>query len=334
MSDHPPGHSAEQPSSHPTDDPTDGPDPTRDVTDDADADADIDIDIDIDTAMPADLPAEVDSADGVPAYDTAFGSVTPPAHSWVPQRAADQPVHRPPAPPATPRPLRTLDLGALSGSPAVRALGGRLQAWHVVAIAAGLLVPAGIWVGADLADNLEPVARTTVNLPRPRLTVPRTVPLPQSTPTAVSPVPGAAPSLQVPRPTTARPTRSVMATPPPVVKVPAIPVTPVPTDARTIRFESYAAGGARIEVSLSDARHQRYDYPVRTSPLGFETSIDKKVSSSDYYSLRVRLYDPTGSGDRGAVVCRILVDGILVTSQQGRGYANCYISPYYDIQRR
>jgi hypothetical protein len=58
------------------------------------------------------------------------------------------------------------------------------------------------------------------------------------------------------------------------------------------------------------------------------------VSSNDYYSLRVRLHDPTGSGDRAAVACRILVNGIVVTSQQGRGYANCYINPYYDIQRR
>ena len=321
-------------SDHPADHPADHPDPTRDTTGEAASDPEETRSRppSADSATPSDLPAGADSAaDGVPAYDTGFGRETPTAHSWVPQRAGDLPAHHPPLPAG---PVRTLNLGALSGSSAIRALGGRLHAWHVVAIAAGLVVPAGIWVAANVADNLEPVARTTTYVPRPRLSVPRTVALPQSTPTVVRPVPGTSPSPAAPRPTTVRPTRSVMATPPPVVKVPAMPVTPVPTDARTIRFESYAAGGSRIEVSLSDARHQRYDYPVRTSPLAFETSIDKNVSSSDYYSLRVRLYDPTGFGDRGAVVCRIVVDGIVVTSQQGRGYANCYLSPYYDIQRR
>ncbi len=40
-------------------------------------------------------------------------------------------------------------------------------------------------------------------------------------------------------------------------------VTPVPANARTIRFEAYAEKGARIEVSLSDAAHHRYDYPAQ-----------------------------------------------------------------------
>ena len=96
-----------------------------------------------------------------------------------------------------------------------------------------------------------------------------------------------------------------------------IPVTPVPADARTIRFEAYAEKGARIEVSLSDATHQRYDYPAQTAPLAFEVPVDPAATSNDYFSLRVRTAT-RGSG-AGAVTCRTLVDGIVVTSQQGRG---------------
>ncbi|MFM6848706.1 MAG: hypothetical protein ACKOVB_06345 [Terrabacter sp.] len=202
-----------------------------------------------------------------------------------------------------------------------------------MAIVAGLLIPAGFWAVSSLSDDGEPATRATAGPTRIRPTLSRpALPTPSI---VVPPVPGLTPP-PAPGPPSgaATPTRSAQTAPPTIVKVPDIPVTPVPTDAKTIRFESYAAGGARVEVSLSDARHTRYDYPVSTAPVAFETPIGKNVSSNDYYSLRVRLYDPTGSGDRGAVSCRILVDGIVVTSQQGRGYVNCYISPYYDIQRR
>lgn len=284
-------------------------------------------------ASPADLPDPGDDGGdpaGPPAYDSSFGREAPAEPSWVPQRSGAQPTGHAPVrsgPPEVPA-SRTLDL---RGGQAARLLGGRLQAWHVVAIVAGLLIPAGVWAVASLTDD--PLERATTGATRVRPTLSR--PAVPSRSIAVPQLPGVT-SPAAPRPPSGAqaPTRSPRTAPPPIVKVPDIPVTPVPTDARTIRFESYAAGGARVEVSLSDARHTRYDYPVRTAPVAFETPIGKNVSSNDYYSLRVRLYDPTGSGDRGAVSCRILVDGIVVTSQQGRGYANCYISPYYDIQRR
>jgi hypothetical protein len=117
------------------------------------------------------------------------------------------------------------------------------------------------------------------------------------------------------------------------MSVPALPVTPVPTDATTVRFEAYAEKGAGIEVSLSDAGHQPYDYPVQASPMAFETTIDRNVSSNDYVSMRVRIHDPTGSGARGSVSCRVLVDGIVVRTQQARGYVTCHIFPYYEIRR-
>lgn len=326
MSDQPPG-------------PDDHPDPTRDTTGEAAADAPGTVPA-VHSATPDDLPDGPDDSPrqgapaGAPAYDTVFGRETPTEPSWVPQRAGAQPPGQvPPQPgsPTTPN-ARTLDLTRLGGGRATRLLGGRLQVWHVVAIAAGLLVPAGVWAVSSLGDGLDPVARATAGATRVRPTVTRPVTVP---PRSVSlPAGPGATSPPAPRPPSPTSTRSAQTAPPPVVQVPDIPVTPIPTDAKTIRFESYAAGGARVEVSLSDARHTRYDYPVHSAPLAFETPIAKNVSSNDYYSLRVRLYDPTGSGDRGAVSCRILVDGIVVTSQQGRGYANCYISPYYDIQRR
>ena len=302
-------------SDQPSGPPAHHPDPTRDATGDV-------VD-DLGAAGPADLP-------GPPAYDSSFGRETPAEPSWVPQRSGAEPTGHAPSqgrPFAFPAP-RTLDL---SSGPAARLLGGRLQTWHVVAIVAGLLIPAGVWAVASLTDD--PLERATAGATRVRPTLSR--PAAPSRSFAVPQLPGVT-SPTAPRPPsgTPRSTRSAQTSPPAVITVPDIPVTPVPTDARTIRFESYAAGGARVEVSLSDARHTRYDYPVRTAPVAFETPIGTNVSSTDYYSLRVRVYDPTGSGDRGAVSCRILVDGIVVTSQQGRGYANCYISPYYDIQRR
>ncbi|GAB3874978.1 superantigen-like protein SSL4 [Terrabacter terrigena] len=317
-------------SDQPSDPPADHPDPTRDTTGDG-AIGMADAMPPTDPAAPADLPDDADAPAGRPAYDTSFGRETPAEPSWVPQRAGPHPPRTTPPPtgPTTRPGPRTVELG--SGH-AARVLGGRLQTWHVVAIVAGLLVPAGFWALARLGDGLDPVARASAGATRVRPTSSRPVLAPPRS-IVVPPLPGAT-SPPASRPPSALPTRSAQTAPPAIVTVPDIPVTPVPTDARTIRFESYAAGGARVEVSLSDARHTRYDYPVRTAPLAFETAIGKNVSSNDYYSLRVRIYDPTGSGDRGAVSCRILVDGIVLTSQQGRGYANCYVSPYYDIQRR
>ncbi|MGO4599717.1 hypothetical protein [Terrabacter sp. 2RAF25] len=320
MSDHPPGP------------PQDPPDPARDATGNATGDAHGTLPA-VEVATPDDLPDGRDDSPGqrapagAPAYDMVFGRETSAEPSWVPQRSGPPPLGHAPPGPGSPMPpaARTLDLSGRGGGRATRRLGGRLQPWHVVAIAAGLLVPAGFWAVSSLGDGLDPVARATAAATRIRPTVTRPVTVPPRSATLPA-APGAA------SPPT--PTRSAQTAPPRVVKVPDIPVTPIPTDARTIRFESYAAGGARVEVSLSDARHTRYDYPVRNAPFAFETPLAKNASSNDYYSLRVRLYDPAGSGDLGAVSCRILVDGIVVTSQQGRGSTNCYISPYYDIQRR
>ena len=285
------------------------------------------------SADPADLPTATGTPQDVTAYDTTFGLERPPATSWVPQKLGADPAPMPPPPPAPASPpmterLRTVTLPGAAG----RSLGGRLQAWHVVAILVGLLVPLGFWAAMSSVDDFDPVARPAVSVTRNRPVVTRTFPVPTITPL----VPGASPTRSAPGATAkaTTPTRGVMTSPPTLIPVPAVPVTPVPADARTIRFEAYAEKGARIEVSLSDATHQRYDYPAQTAPLAFEVPVRPGATSNDYFSLRVRTSDPTGSGVRGAVSCRALVDGIVVTAQQGQGYATCYISPYFDIQRR
>ncbi len=284
-------------------------------------------------AEPADLPSDAPAPEELTAYDTTFGLEPPPISSWVPPKAGGE-TAEPAASPArlTPPPvgarLRTITVPGAAG----RSLGGRLRAWHVVAIMVGVLVPVGAWAASGLADDFDPITRPALSVTRNRPMVTRSFPVPSSS-TAVR---GANPSPSAPgastRPTT--PTRSVLTSPPTLVPVPALPVTPVPASARTIRFEAYAENGGRIDVSLSDARHQRYDYPAQASPLAFEVPVDPAATSNDYYSLRVRTDDPTGSGVRGAVACRVLVDGIVVITQQGQGYATCYISPYFDIRRR
>ena len=292
------------------------PDPTRDASVAATTDATGTMSA-MGAATPVELPDTPDDVygqgapAGPPAYDTFFGRETPAEPSWVPQRSAAHSLgHVPPQPgPPVPPGPRTVELG---GGHAARLLGGRLQTWHVVAIVLGVLVPIGVWAASGLTDDLDPVARPAVSVTRHRPTATRTTPLP----------------------TAPMPTRSGTMPLPKVVTVPAIPVTPVPANARTIRFEAYAEKGARIEVSLSDAAHHRYDYPAQAAPLAFETPVDPGATNNDYFSLRVRISDPTGSGVTGAVSCRIVVDGVAVTAQQGQDYATCSISPYFDIRRR
>ena len=285
-------------------------------------------------ADPADLPTATSAPEGVTAYDTTFGLQQAPSPSWLPQRAGGQAP--PPGPNVTAAPTVPTSAAARTvtlPSAASRLLGGRLQAWHVVAVVVGLLVPIGFWAATGLADDLDPVARPVVSVTRHRPLVTPTIPLPTIGPVVPGqglPRPGATKSLTVPP----RPSTPAMPLQPTLVTVPGIPVTPVPTNARRIRFETYAENGARIEVSLANARHQRVDFPVQAAPLAFETPVDPGASSSDYYSLRVRISDPTGSGVRGAVSCRVLVDGIVIRTEQGQGYATCSISPYFDIRRR
>ncbi|GAA5032897.1 hypothetical protein GCM10023258_32310 [Terrabacter aeriphilus] len=323
-----------------SDQPSHAPDPTRDTTGEAAEPA---------ASAPHDAPTaeDVPTPGDVPAYDRTFG-LEAAEPSWVPQRADDETAtarkaagaQGTPGTPEAPRDPEgtTTHVGPASGGihrtartitlprPAARLLGGRLRAWHVVAVVVGLFVPLGLWAAIDGADDLDPLSSPARVAPR-RPAVTRTFPTPQ-VPTVTRPTAPTAP-------TGAVPTRGAM-TAPPLVKVPTVPVTPVPTDARTIRFEAQAEGGTRVEVALSDATHQRHDFAAQPAPLAFDVPVPAAVTSKDYFSLRVRAAGAAGttSADRPTVVCRVLVDGVLVTSQQGRGYATCYLSPYYDLRRR
>lgn len=288
--------------------------------------------LDAEPAEPADLPAGAGAAHGVPAYGIDFGVQAPPQPSWVPPKATARESATGATGPWTasaPTLPRTISLGSTLG----RALGGRVQPWHVVAAAAGLLIPVGFVLASSLGSDLGPTDRPAVAVTRYRPVVSPTFPAPSITLVPAQPRSTRTPGASVAVPQTTPTTRSVMTAPPPVIPVPALPVTPVPTDATTVRFEAYAEKGAQIEVSLSDAGYQPYEYPVQTSPLAFEVTVDANVSSNDYVSMRVRIHDPAGSGARGSVSCRVLVDGIVVRTQQGRGSATCHIMPYYEIRR-
>jgi hypothetical protein len=102
-----------------------------------------------------------------------------------------------------------------------------------VAIVAGLLIPAGVWAVSSLTDD--PLERATAGATRVRPPVSRTAVTSRSI--AVPQLPGVTSPLAPRPPSGTPPTRSAQTAPPTIVKVPDIPVTPVPTDARTIRFE-------------------------------------------------------------------------------------------------
>src|SRR5262245_38573759 len=100
---------------------------------------------------------------------------------------------------------------------------------------------------------------------RPRPTDTRTVPTASVT----------GPVVITPQPSKSQPSRVPMPSPPVPVPAPSIAVTPVPNVARTIRFEARAEGGALIEVSLSDATHQRHDFLPQRETLAFEIPVPR-----------------------------------------------------------
>ncbi len=274
--------------------------------------------------------------------------------SWVPERAS-----------ATPQ-----QSGPLGDSPADDGVfvqppgstpGRHIKPWQMAGGLALVFVPLVWWFAASLTDRgtgpavAEPGVAASASPSSPTTTRTSTIttsgpsdsataslggapdPLPPVLPPDAS---GDFPTLPsvtvVPTAPTARdatPTnKPVLTAPPSLLPAPTVSITAIPPGARTIRFEAQAAGDQKVEVSLSDETHQRFDYPLQKAPLAFEVPVGSNLSNSDYFSLRVRTpYD--SSATRGDVACRILVDGVVVTSQQGQGYVTCYISPYYDVRR-
>lgn len=269
------------------------------------------------------------------------------AASWVPERSGTAPQQGgPPGNPPT-------DDGSFFQPPGSTP-GRRVKPWQIAGGLALVFVPLIVWFATSLTDR----GRAPTPVGEPRVTVsvspsePTTAGATPSTPSG-SPTAGPIPTVVPPNaprdfpslpaaPTasnlpTGRATtptnRPVLTTPPSLLPAPTVSITAIPPGAKTIRFEAQAAGGEKIEVSLSDASHQPFDYPAQKAPLAFEVPVGATPSSSDYFSLRVRTSYDSSAARRPDVACRILVDGVVVTSQQGQGYVTCYISPYYDVRR-
>lgn len=288
--------------------------------------------------VPGDLPEY--HAD--PRVDATPPVLAPPERGdWVPQAVV-------------PRPAPTPDDVA---APHTVPVGLRLRRRHLVA--AGLVVVLALTGIAVIAAGYEPAGRadalrttgpltarptwrppTLVGRPGATLTprIPNTSNLPgqpgQPGQPALPGLPGLS-RLQSVTPGTG----STSAVPAPVltprlVRVPTRAVTPVPTDARSVRFEAWGEPGATIEVTVADSRHTRYLLPARRGPVAFDLALPTPGTPSDFFVVQVRVPANVAGTSRGEVACRVLVGGIVVRSQQGRGSAVCQLSPYYDVRRR
>ncbi|MEO6998266.1 MAG: hypothetical protein ABI112_09305 [Terracoccus sp.] len=269
--------------------------------------------------------------------------------SWVPERAAAATPEQP-GPPGVPPTRRGPFFQPPGSTP-----GRSVKPWQVVGGLALVFVPLLVWFASSLSDR----APDPVGEPRVAVSVSPSQPTSATAPTATpstslsSPTAGPLPTVAPPdaprdfpslptAPTAsilptgrgATPTnRPVLTAPPSLLPAPTVSITAIPPGAKTIRFEAQSVGDEQVEVSLSDDTHQRFDYPLQKAPLAFEVPVGATLSSSDYFSLRVRTPYDSRATRRPDVACRILVDGVVVTSQQGQGYVTCYISPYYDVRR-
>ncbi|MEO5743979.1 MAG: hypothetical protein ABIQ53_05230 [Terracoccus sp.] len=273
--------------------------------------------------------------------------------SWVPERSSTT------APQAGPLGARPTEDGSFFQPPGSTP-GRHIKPWQVAGGLALVFVPLVWWFAASLTDRgPEPAVgepRVATSPSQPTSTSARAVPTsgPSGSATAsLDPTPDPLPPVLPPDapgdfPTlpsvTVLPTapsgggstptnKPALTAPPSLLPAPTVSITAIPPGARMIRFEAQAAGDGKVEVSVSDATHQRFDYPLQKAPLAFEVPVGSNLSSSDYFSLRVRTPYNSSATVRPDVACRILVDGVVVTSQQGQGYVTCYISPYYDVRR-
>lgn len=110
--------------------------------------------------------------------------------------------------------------------------------------------------------------------------------------------------------------------------VPFVDITP---GAKTVRFEVYSSAVSG-DISLSDDTHRAAQLADSTLPWAAEMPVSD-IMSSGWVSLTARVPVSSGGANRADVMCRVLVDGVLVVSQQSQGYAVCYLQPRYDIRR-
>lgn len=270
-----------------------------------------------------DLPHAGDGrSDPPPDVFDRSGPGEPGLQAWVPERAT------PAAGPAgadRPRPSSTT-------TPPGQGEGRRIEPWQFLVGLAVVFVPLIAWLAISLGNRPEQPPQVTATRPSPS---PSTFsPSPRPTPSAST---FDRPSVRVPSLTAPVPGskgKPRNPSPPPAVAAPGLKITPIPADATTIRFEVATVGGLPMEVSFRDRTHDTVNYPARTSPFAIELPVAKASNDREYYSVTARIpYD--SRPDKGAdVLCRVVVDGVVVSSQQRRDYASCYISPTYDIGRR
>lgn len=294
----------------------------------------------------ADLPDDL-GPDLDPGFGPEFG-LEPPAHldvagppgsEWIPDQvqvpapATGSSTAHPPAADSSsdgPDGESPPDGAAGGRGPEPRAVAGRrLRGWVVAVVLAVVFVPLFVWFATSLADDAP-----DTDLPAPQ-SASRSV---TAAATPVTPSATRVPSSPPRRPsgagTAARPGGGgAITAPPQLTAVPPDRLVPVKPGAKVMRFEAHGPKGQLLEVALTDAQHQRFEYPVQQGPLGFELPVRATSSSSDYFSIRVRAPASSDKDTRVDVMCRIYVDDVLVTSQQGQGFATCYISPYYDVRR-
>ena len=244
---------------------------------------------------------------------------------WVPERSTEQPLTEP----AT-RHVQVDRSQAEDRAGEARRL--RVRRWHVVsvvALVAGMLLVAVVWVVNSLDGRSGSVPGPVVGLPLATTEGPS-----RGTEGTVPSVSATGHPADPPQPNRTVFSPPPMPSPPALIGVPTITVTAVPKRARTIRFEAHAERGSLIEVSISDATHRRHDFPTLAAPVAFEMPVPPGTpsSSSSYYVMRVSV-PARRAGSPVDVYCRILVDGIVITSRQGQEYVSCDISPYYDIHR-
>lgn len=299
-------------------------------------------------AAPGDLPSTPATGGGFDPMKHLGSQPGGDGSSWVPEPAATPPEQSGPLGP------QSTGGGAFIQPPGSTP-GRSVKPWQVIGGLALVFVPLLVWFASSLSDRApdpvsEPRVAVSVSPSQPTsATAPTVTPAPSSSSTTAVPLPTVVPPV-LPRDFPSLPTaptastlptgrgagptnRPVLTAPPSLLPAPTVSITAIPPGAKTIRFEAQAAGDERVEVSLSDATHQRFDYPLQKAPLAFEVPVGATLSSSDYFSLRVRTPYDSSATRRPDVACRILVDGVVVTSQQGQGYVTCYISPYYDVRR-
>lgn len=111
----------------------------------------------------------------------------------------------------------------------------------------------------------------------------------------------------------------------------SIPFTDITPGAKTVRFEVFSTAVSG-DISLSDDTHRAAQLADSTLPWAAEMPVTD-IMGSGWVSLTARVPVSSGGAHRADVMCRVLVDGVLVVSQQSQGYAVCYLQPRYDIRR-